>query len=555
MNYVQLLCFIILFPFVSVSQTDTKQISFRELTVEQGLSQNSVVSIAQDSIGYMWFATQDGLNKYDGKAFTFYNKQFEDVTRPTFSKLGKTYIDRLGDLWIISNSGHLEKFNKETNTFQSIKSVRNASCVYQSTNQDYFIGTYDSGLFKIDGKTKDTLQIFKNIFRELSIYDLMESDSSIYVATSEHFFQIKNDHIINAEVEDVANNFSVSVTSPNKTIWLGTFGKGLYFKTKEREGFVKYKHLQLPLNLNIQDLLVDKNENLWIATYGDGAYLLDIEKGTIQHFVANKNDPYALHYDDVLCLYEDFTGMVWLGTDGAGLSYYDKHLKKFNAITTEQTPKEVHVDVVRAIEVDDSGTMWLGTSGKGLTSVNTDSKSYKTYTAQNSRLLSDRIMSLLFSDGELWIGHQGKGLQIRDTLGQFRSFLELEHQTIWKIYKAKNNQLWLCTRDGGLMLFDKSKGILKAFTTENSALTSNNIRTIEAGNNGQLWIGARKQWPVCNGYFVKQDKKIDSIPDKIKSLYLDTGYALDRNQWKWIKGISHFRPYSKNLYHCRWTAQ
>lgn len=83
--------------------------SFRDLSVDNSLSQNSVVSIAQDSIGYMWFAKQDRLNKYDGKEFTFFNKQFEDVTRPTHSKLGKIYVNRIGIVWIITNSGKLEK--------------------------------------------------------------------------------------------------------------------------------------------------------------------------------------------------------------------------------------------------------------------------------------------------------------------------------------------------------------------------------------------------------------------------------------------------------------
>ena len=105
MNHVKLFYFILLFPCVVISQNDDRQISFRDLSVDDGLSQNSVVSIAQDSIGYMWFATQDGLNKYDGKEFTFFNKQFEDVTRPTYSKLGKIYVDRTGIIWIITNSG------------------------------------------------------------------------------------------------------------------------------------------------------------------------------------------------------------------------------------------------------------------------------------------------------------------------------------------------------------------------------------------------------------------------------------------------------------------
>ncbi|MDP5082454.1 MAG: response regulator [Winogradskyella sp.] len=493
--------------------------SFRDLTVDNGLSQNSVVSIAQDSTGYMWFATQDGLNKYDGKIFTLYNKQFEDVTRPTYSKLGKTYVDKGGNLWIISNSGRLEKFDSTNGAFKWIKEINNASSIRQNFKKDYFIGTYGNGLFKIDHKTKNILQIFKKEFENVNIFYLLENDFKLYIATSTYLFQIDNDKISKIEFEKEVGNYSSLSVSNNKWIWVGTFGEGLFYKPENANKFKRFEHNQLPQNLIIQDLLVDKNDNLWIATYGNGLYFLDIKKNNIKHFVANKNDPYALHYDDVLCLYEDFSGIIWLGTDGAGLSYYDKHLKKFNVITNDQAPKNINVDVVRSIAVDKDKTMWLGTSGKGLTSIDSDSKVFKTYTHQNSKLSSDRIMSLLYHSGDLWIGHQGTGLQVMKSRSFIKTIDALTNQTIWKIYPNTSNQIWLCTRDSGLILFDKNHGIIKKIDSKNSALTTNNIRTIEKGNGNDFWIGTED-----NGLFllnIKSQKveKIIPIRDKIKSLY------------------------------------
>src|SRR5690606_4142106 len=152
----------------------------------------------------------------------------------------------------------------------------------------------------------------------------MERDSTLYIAASKQLFLIENNKISSVGVEGEVGNFSSLAASKEGTIWLGTYGKGLYYQPKGKTGFVKFRHPNLSESANIQDLLVDKNNKLWIATYDDGAYLLDIKTKTIQHFIANKKDPYALHYDDVLCLYEDFTGTIWLGTDGAGLSYYDE---------------------------------------------------------------------------------------------------------------------------------------------------------------------------------------------------------------------------------------
>lgn len=508
---------ILLLVYWNCFAQDSKQISFRALTVAQGLSQNSVVSIAQDSTGYMWFATQDGLNKYDGKNFEFFNKQFEDVTRPTYSRLGKIYIDHHGTLWIISNSGILEKFDSKTEQFEYVKAINTASVVFQNSKKDYYIGTFGHGLYKIDSKKKDTLQIFETQFKNLNTYDILEFKDANYFATSTHIFQLNNQTLEVLTVENNAQNFSALTVSQDDTIWLGSFGNGLFYKPKGSRLFKKFKHPNLPSELNIQDLLVDRNNNLWIATYGDGLYILD-SSHQVAHFTENKDNPYALQYNDVLCLYQDYTGTVWLGTDGTGLSYYDEHLTKFNVITNDQTPKDVNVDVVRAIAYDKNKTMWFGTSGKGLTSINVKNDIYKTYTTQNSDLASDRIMSLLFDANDLWIGHQGEGLQILEASGNFKTIDKLKSETIWKIYKNNTNQFWLCTRDQGLILYEKNKGIVNQFTTENSGLTSNNIRTVEKGNLDDIWIGTEN-----NGLFLLNTQKqtidaVKEIPDKIKSL-------------------------------------
>ena len=368
---------IILFVCLSSFAQDSKQVSFRELTVSQGLSQNSVVSIAQDSTGYMWFATQDGLNKYDGRDFTFFNKQFEDVTRPTYSKLGKLYVDRYSDLWIISNSGSLEKLNSKTQEFNTITAVRSASVIFQNKKKDYYIGTYGNGLYKIDHNAKDTLQVFQNQFKGLNTYDILDVENASFIATSTHIFQIENNDIKTVAVENDVTNFSTLTVSNDKTIWLGTFENGLFYKSKDSNTFKIVKHPELPSTLNIQDILIDSNDKLWIATYGNGLYILDYKRNNVSHFTENKDNPYALQYNDVLCLYQDYTGTVWLGTDGAGLSYYDEHLSKFNVITNNQTPKNIPVDVIRAITYDNTQTMWFGTSGKGLTSINLKKETYK----------------------------------------------------------------------------------------------------------------------------------------------------------------------------------
>ncbi|WP_372938548.1 two-component regulator propeller domain-containing protein, partial [Seonamhaeicola sp.] len=309
MNWIKI---IFLFFTCIVFSQKSKQIAFRELTVEHGLSQNSVVSIAQDSTGFMWFATQDGLNKYDGNQFKYYPFQFEDVTRSTYSKLGKIYIDRQDNVWIVVNSGILYKLNKLSDKFELVKNIQNVSTIIQDTNNNYFIGTYGSGLYHFNDKEHDTTQILKENEKDVTTYDFLESEDEIIGATSKGIIKVFSKS--NYEFISVfpKTNFSaLAKLKKSKQLFLGSFGNGLFVAkdstTLSFKQFTGFKNASLPTNLIIQDILVN-DDKLWVATYGDGAFLVNFNEETVHHFTANKTNPYALHYNDVLSLYEDFTG-------------------------------------------------------------------------------------------------------------------------------------------------------------------------------------------------------------------------------------------------------
>ena len=497
-----------------------KQFSFKTLTINEGLSQNSVISIAQDSIGYLWLATQDGLNKYDGRHFTHYDKQFEDITRSTFSKLGKVYIDKQNRLWIITHSGKLELYQNKTDDFKPIKLPYGVGSIFQDKKLNMYIGFYDQGLLKIDAKTKDTIQIFNSSDRFKTVYDYIENGNDLIIATSGNVYNIKNDN--SYEEIKIQNpnhaNYSTLAKTNNGVIWLGSYGEGLFFKPSDKDEFIKYNN-NLPSNLNIEDLLVDKKDRLWIATYGNGVYLIDNKTNKINNFKANKNNPFAIHYNDMLCLYEDITGIIWIGSDGTGASYYDEHLIKFNILTNNQVPKNINVDMVRSIATDNQENIWIGTSGKGLTFFNENSETYKIYTADNSNLSSNRIISLNFINNELWIGHQGYGLNILDASGKFKNYPELSNFTIWRIIQESDTKSWLCTESHGVLLFDKNKGIIKTYNQENSALTTNNIRAFIKGNDSIFWIGTDNDGVFKLDSQTNNITKLKSINDKIKSLF------------------------------------
>jgi len=202
--------FFLLIPLSLFSQSKEKQIAFRELTVEYGLSQNSVVSISQDSVGYMWFATQDGLNKYNGKHFTHFQYQFEDVTRSTYSKLGKVYIDGDDDVWITSNSGILHKLDKNSQKFVKVSNIENVSAIIQSNSKDHYLGTFGSGLYRVNNQSQDTIQILKPEHKHLTVYDFFQYKDKVLSASENGILELKGSSY---EYKKLINNTNYSAFS------------------------------------------------------------------------------------------------------------------------------------------------------------------------------------------------------------------------------------------------------------------------------------------------------------------------------------------------------
>ena len=302
----------------SIQQFYNRQISFNNLTVENGLSQNSVVSIAQDSIGYLWFATQDGLNKYDGTSYKYYKKQFEDVTKSNYSKLGKVYVDRQNEIWIVTNSGVLEKYNAKEDAFTVIPNLKSVSTVFQDSDYNFYIGTYGNGLFKLNPLENDTIQLFDEKDMNKTIYNLSQTKNEIIVTASHKVFKLNMESNDYQEISIQGNNEPInfsSISQIDSTLFIGSYGFGLFYKgfnDQELHPFNKLGNDHLPSNLNIESTLVDKRNRLWIATYGEGVYILDFNQKKINHFVPQENNPVAFHYNDALCLFEDNTGTIWV---------------------------------------------------------------------------------------------------------------------------------------------------------------------------------------------------------------------------------------------------
>lgn len=530
------------------------QITFRQLSVKEGLSQNSVVSVAQDSIGTLWIATQDGLNKYDGQEFKHFPFQFTDITQPGFSSFGKVFIDKQNRVWIIPEDRKLYRSEPHKLLFEPFPDIKDVYSIYQDDNDNYWIGTTTGILYFLKTSSGSINDVPFDNAEGKTIYQIEKaSNNTLFIlydntlATIDINTQDVNTFVSQPQRENSnISDFSAFTFDDNDGLWISTFGDGLFYKSK-RDSLLKRPYESkswaiLPENLNIQDLHFDSKNRLWVATYGDGLYMLDEEERKVHHFEPEKTNPRALHYKDVLCIYEDYLGTVWFGTDGAGLSYFDENLEKFNSFTNYQTPENISIDVVRSLAVSNDN-IWIGTSGKGLTSYNLVSENWQTYSTTNSAINSDRVMSLqLDQDGDLWIGTQGNGLSILSESRLFSNYSNnLSARSIWDIFQDKKGRFWLATQNNGLILFDKqTKKEIKYDITieENGKQIIPSIRVIEQDNSGNFWLGTDQHGLLeYNPETGKTNHIINTDIKAIKSLY-------SKGNQLWIgtngNGLIHF---------------
>lgn len=562
-NYIKLLLILFLGPLVVFSQKSSY--AFKNIGINDGLSQNSVVAIAQDSTGFMWFATQDGLNRFDGTNFMTIQRRFDDITTPTDSQLGKLAFNGMY-LWMITKGGNLEIFNINTREFSPRKTFKvpgeqspRFSEILIDSKERYWLGTISNGLYLTDAD----LNIIRHFGEEEAEANFLpnnrvrgifkDSEKRIWVLTDNGISSIDKGQTqvllsgvkANAVTEDTRND-----------LWLGTFGGGVYVKRNDEKDFKLFKgwHDQfLPPDLVVETMYADDRDRIWIGTYGNGLFIIDLSKKTIDHLLPDRRNPFALGFQDVLSIYEDSKGGIWVGTDGGGISFYNELINNFGLLTDHNVPQNISIEQLRAITTDEEGNVWMGTSGNGLTFFNPKTHSFKTYHLKPFRKgISnyDRVVSLnVDSEGDLWIGTHGNGLLIMDPkTGEFKKWFTSEatspkeripDNTIWS-FLEDGDHMWVGTRNAGLLKMNKKTGLLAEYHRGANTTEAESVQSMIKVNDSLLALGFEKNglslFNIRSEKFIPvslENEEKDTWDDfGIKSLYYENG-------WLWAGSSGH----------------
>lgn len=567
---------------------------------ELELSNPVIQAIEQDSQGYLWLGTQDGLNRYDGVKMRHYNVATGDSSGLVSNWIYDLHSDKEGRLWVASKGG-INLYLPEKDGF---KAYKNSAQYPEISGNDYrviaeaaggvmWFGSQNNGLTRYQVKT-NTFTSFKNdeqVANSLSsnwVNDLLvDSQQRLWVATKDGGLSVAPQATGNfqrfttsSELAIPSDNIRTLFEDDKGRIWAGTNDAGVFifdFKLGVTQRFQFDSEDPNSLCSNVLfDILQDRRGRIWLAT-GDG--LCEYQEDDAV-FVRHKRDSSRLNSlldDRVNSLFQDSGGVLWVGTMG-GVSRWNAQLQPFTHISKEfGIGKALSSNVVTSFAQDSEKNLYIGTWGGGLNQLNPTTKQIVTEMVDEKKafgLRDNRVMSLLVdSKGNLWLGTVSKGLHMRAKgTTKFEYYQKrdddissISADAISKIIELSDGTIAIATYGGGINLYQGDGRFLRLQYDEKVAhsLSNDNVLDIVEGDDGNLWIatwgGGLNRYLRKSGKFEHYNKEesnthslasndIFSLLDTTQYLWLatqDAGVArLDKRQLQ--SGTVHFEHFTTN---------
>ncbi|KGO88606.1 histidine kinase [Flavobacterium rivuli WB 3.3-2 = DSM 21788] len=574
--------------------------SFKHLQVEDGLSHNSVICMLQDSKGFMWFGTKDGLNRYDGYNF----KIFQHIPGDNNS-IGSNFIRCLYEfndyLWVGTDTG-LFKYDEKTESFSLIEVSRNLPILDVESNVNGSLWFIAAGsLYKLDGNKPDARpekydQFYAN-------YLTHNNKGDVFVASGNEFLKYVPDNNsfqkINLNFGDKKQVIITAIASDGND--------GVLIGTKSHGAFV-YKLSSMSLQpiftgnenpLFVRNFLKKGKDELWIGCES-GIFVYNNKEHTYQNFRKNYGNPYSLSDNAIYSLVLDKEGGVWIGTYFGGVNYYPKPFTPIKRYFPRVGENSISGNAVREVKKDNFGNLWIGTEDAGLNKLNLQTGRFTSYGpgTGNGNLSHYNIHGLLARGNELWIGTFEHGLDIMDIktgkiirhydAGQVKG---LRSDFVFYIYETKAHDIYVLTSSGihkylpetdsfkvldgfpemyhytyliedhagtlwagtywdGLYYYNpktKKKGFYRYERDKPSSISCNEINGIFEDSRHRLWVTTENGLNLLNRTTntFKSYMKADGFPSNVTY-----GMLEDSKKKLWISssnGLVKFDPETKNI--------
>lgn len=495
----------------------------RFYSTDKDLSNSLINKVYQDKRGFIWVATEDGLNKFDGNRFIVYKKNKNEPDALLNNYVKTLFEDSKGRFWIACING-IQIYDQATNTFQTIPIEHNrdnmapqtSANIIELQNGEIWLGTYGGGIISLkDNKFIPQEELNRKIqsYFIQTIYE--DSKQNIWIATENKglfCYTPSNGQVQNFTAPGQLTSEDISCFCEDKegTLFISTLNGGLMKLNPSSKQFtaIPYKGNN---RLSIKTLTIDNNNNLYIGTEGFGLKIYNRNTNNIEDYDVH-NGIFDLSSSKVHSVLEDKDGNLWLGIFQKGLLMIPSMPNKFNYYGYKSFPKsEIGSSCVMSILVDRQNVAWIATDNDGLYAVNDEGKQILHFKEEGSNRSAPRNIICLLEDSEhkLWIGSYLSGLTlINKQTGictpvneQLSTPTASDNKKIFCIAEDRNQHIWVGTYGSGVYKMDISGKVIHQYQSSKSQnenwqvnkLCNDWINCIIEDNEGLLWIG------TCNG--------------------------------------------------------
>ncbi|PQJ20807.1 two-component regulator propeller domain-containing protein [Tenacibaculum sp. SG-28] len=513
LNYlsVAILYYFLSFTTLIFSQ---KSVTFFELNEKQGLSNAIVNSIVQDSLGYVWAGTEDGLFRFNGNKFTAFDEQRSYILIPN-NTINALKVDRKNRIWILTNNG-IGIYDYTTDTITYLLKDESGlfpeekifTAIAEANDGTIFLGNSAGGIYRYTNNELTAVNIVNSIdgidFNNLNISDFEIKGNTLWLATWYHgIFQldIETYHIKQSDshAKEISYNMH-DVYFHKDRLWVGTNNGLKYFETNALHDFVM-QDFNFSFEDEILSVFQDAKEALWVGTRNKGLYKF-IPNGKNDFYLEKQYDAgmgqNTISHRTISTIFEDRIGRIWLGTHSKGINVFDP----LGETITQITPpvKELllgnYITSIRGLAESRNKGIWFATDGAGLYHYNSNLKEPTKIASTNGPLVlnDDAILTIKETkDKKLWLGTYSGGINIIDLetkktkrFTKQENSLGLQSNDIRTIHEDKDAVIWIGTNRGGLHFYDSTKATIK-FIPESVSL---DIRAIldDEDNPNILWL-------------------------------------------------------------------
>jgi signal transduction histidine kinase/ligand-binding sensor domain-containing protein/CheY-like chemotaxis protein len=510
----------------SMCLSQPHNIKFKHLTTNEGLSQSHITAIIKDKRGFMWFGSEDGLNKYDGYRFTHYKHDQDDHNSIADSYIKDLQEDRQGNFWVATANG-LDRFDRAGNTFVHYKNGSPAEefndLFLDAQNRMWLGSSKGLHLFNPADGTFKTLKLpvdpAHSVQSSYVTKITQDNQGRIWIGTEHGLFRLdvssgKFTSYFHSDGKSISSDWVKTVYSDgNGRVWVGTHGGGFSLYLPESESFKNF--LNNPLDQNsvahndILSITEGMDGKLWVGTENGGVSVYDVARNYFSVYRHEDHDNSTISNNSVYCIYLDDSRNMWFGTYAGGVNFVPKFGEKFISYRQLKNNDDgLSNNVILSITGGaDDEKLWIGTDGGGLNLFNRKKKTFThiRHDIKNSSSISnDYVISIVPMNSEvLALGFHNGGFDLFNTVtGKAKHHLpetgnpsSLSLSDVNNLYKDRDGNVWIGTWKGGLNFYDAGTGKFTQYHYDPrnpTSLSNDIVSAVFQDDHGDIWVGSYK---------------------------------------------------------------